>query len=65
MNEVKNYEREGGSCPKCGTRAEFRVCSQCGVAAWVIDCGHYGQPRPIAAGPDGLLYCDDCWEEKL
>jgi len=54
-------EREGGVCPDCGTRAEYRTCEVCGTSAWVIDCGHYPQPRPIAASQDGQRYlCEDC-----
>jgi len=37
-------------CPSCGTPALIRTCHTCGVAARLIDCGHYWQPRPIAAG---------------
>ncbi len=58
-------EHEGGKCPHCGTEAAWRECDTCGTAAWVIDCGHYTQPRPIAPGRvDGSelhrLFCEDC-----
>lgn len=51
-------------CP-CGTPATFRTCVECGVSGWIIDCGHYAQPRPLAAGrADGsnlhYTYCCDC-----
>ena len=58
-------EAEGTKCPHCGEPAKWRVCSECGKGAWIIDCGHMDQPRPIAAGrEDGSeLYkdfCEDC-----
>lgn len=58
-------EHEGGSCPTCGAKAELRICDDCNEEAWIIDCGHYAQPRPIAAGrSDGSemhrTYCEDC-----
>jgi len=58
-------EREGGACPDCGTPAALRTCDTCDTSAWIIDCGHYAQPRPIAAGrADGSdlhhTYCEDC-----
>lgn len=64
---LHDYEREGGACPKCGEPAEFRTCHECGKEAWIIDCGHYDQPRPIASGrKDGsegyLTFCEDCAE---
>jgi hypothetical protein len=63
-----NQEHEGGECPVCGTKAELRTCSVCGKKMWVIDCGHMGQPRPIAAGrTDGSEthkdFCEECAEE--
>jgi hypothetical protein len=55
-------EREGGACSKCGEPAELRRCRKCGETGWIIDCGHYDQPRPISAyGADS--YCDDCFED--
>lgn len=58
-------EREDGCCPDCLEPAEYRVCDECGRGAWIIDCGHYAQPRPYAAGrSDGSdlhhTYCEDC-----
>lgn len=68
MTDISEYEREGGACPHCDEPAVYRTCSACGRSAWVIDCGHYAQPRPISAGRiDGSegykLFCDDCAEE--
>jgi hypothetical protein len=65
VRPIAEYEREGGACPHCGAPAELRTCVVCGRSAWVIDCGHYGQPRPIATGRvDGSdsahYYCDEC-----
>lgn len=55
----------GDTCPACATQAAQRTCSQCGISAWVIDCGHYAQPRPLAAGKaDGsdlhAIFCLNC-----
>ena len=70
MNSARwdEQEKEGGACPECGSPAELRTCSECGASAWIIDCGHYSQPRPIATGrkdgsEDYKLFCDDCAEE--
>ena len=62
---IYDHEYEGGSCPDCGTHAEHRICYECGENAWVIDCGHADQPRPLASGRrDGTsahrTYCDEC-----
>jgi hypothetical protein len=67
MNNEENYEIEGGSCPECGTQAQLRTCDDCGETAWIIDCGHMSQPRPIAGGrSDGSeghrTFCTDCAE---
>ena len=66
---MDNYEVEGGSCPHCGEPARLRECYFCGKREWLIDCGHYAQPRPIAgngtASPNNDV-CDDCeaaWED--
>jgi len=68
MTDLSRYEREGGACPHCGEQATYRTCSVCGLSAWIIDCGHYAQPRPIAAGKVGgregyKTFCEDCAEE--
>ena len=47
----------------------LRECSRCGLKAWIIDCGHMQQPRPIASGmADGsqlhLDFCEDCAHEE-
>lgn len=62
------YEYNGGVCPACGERAVLRTCSVCGEQRWTIDCGHYSQPRPIAAGrANGSElhndFCEDCAQE--
>jgi hypothetical protein len=54
-------EQDGGECPDCGEDAVYRTCCRCKQGAWIIDCGHYDQPRPIAAHGSND-YCDDCWE---
>jgi hypothetical protein len=53
-------EDEGGKCPECNTPAVWRVCYVCGKGAWIIDCGHYPQPRPISVDPQGEMICDEC-----
>jgi hypothetical protein len=63
-------EEEGGCCPICEEPARWRECSICGKGAWIIDCGHQDQPRPIAHGrTDGSqghrLFCEDCAEEEV
>lgn len=63
--KATNHEHEGGECPQCNTPAQHRRCTECGTTAWIIDCGHMAQPRPIASGrADGSdlqqHYCDDC-----
>jgi len=55
----------GSTCPHCGEAAKLRRCYVCGAEAWLVDCGHYPQPRPIAAGrADGSDlehdYCEYC-----
>lgn len=58
-------QQDGEACQACATEAVYRQCCRCGVSGWVIDCGHYAQPRPLAAGrQDGNdlshIYCLDC-----
>jgi hypothetical protein len=60
-------ECEGGACPICFERARLLTCWQCCESAWIIDCAHFEQPRPIAFGrADGSdghrLFCDECAE---
>jgi len=57
--------QEGSVCPHCGEPARLRRCCICGTEAWLIDCGHYPQPGPIAAGlfdgsDMGRDYCVRC-----
>jgi len=52
-------------CAFCGQEAEYRVCDQCGVSDWIIDCGDQAQPAKIAAGRAdgsdmGHTYCTKC-----
>lgn len=54
------YQDEGEQCRSCGARAKHRVCETCGESGWVIDCGHFPQPRPISADSYGHAQCDDC-----
>ena len=64
------YDHENESCVACGIRAVERTCVVCGLTAWIIDCGHKAQPRPLASGradgSDGQnCYCTDCAEGNL
>lgn len=63
MSEL-TIEKEGAVCNRCGEPARYRTCKTCGESAWIIDCGHYDQPRPIAADEHGEDVCDDCYEEQ-
>ena len=47
-------------CADCGERAKRRECDDCGMAAYITDCGHFPQPRPISAA-DGRDYCNLCY----
>lgn len=58
----EGLDKEGASCPDCGHEADYRECDECSKAGWVIDCGHYAQPRPIAP-LEHRMFCDDCFEE--
>ena len=64
--EDVSQEQEDGACPTCGTRAEFRECESCDASGWIIDCGHFAQPRPLAAAADGSgrCLCDECADAK-
>lgn len=67
-DRMAEYEKDGGKCPDCGTPAELMTCEVCGKQAWLIDCGHYDQPRPITGGKIdgsdlGHIYCDGCAEQ--
>jgi len=53
------------ACPACAAQPRLRRCDECGVSAWITDCGHMAQPRPIAAGRyDGSRidrdFCSSC-----
>ena len=63
MGAISNDHED--ACARCGEPAILRTCHVCGIAARLIDCGHYPQPRPIAAGrADGMDgghdYCLHC-----
>jgi hypothetical protein len=63
--DFADAERERGTCPLCNEPARLRTCWECGDSAWIIDCAHFPQPRPIAPGrADGShphrMFCDDC-----
>lgn len=54
-------------CLSCGQEPEWRECATCGTQAWVVDCGHKAQPRPIAADDQDPLHnhiCDACYEAR-
>lgn len=63
MSEL-GIEEEGAVCNRCGEPAKYRTCETCGESAWIIDCGHYAQPRPLAADEYGHIVCNDCYEER-
>lgn len=50
------------ACDLCPCEAEHRACADCGAEAVVVDCGHYDQPRPIAASAHagGDAVCEAC-----
>lgn len=65
-----NHEIEGGSCPQCSEPARLLKCSSCEEEAWIINCGHMDQPRPIAAGTFkgtrmNQLFCKQCAKYRL
>jgi Zn ribbon nucleic-acid-binding protein len=52
-------------CPDCNKESQLRMCDECGLTLWVIDCGHEPQPVEIAPGrADGSdlehTYCYKC-----
>ncbi len=51
------------ACPECGEPSRERTCRRCGISAYLIDCGHYLQPRPISSST-GETLCDACWEDR-
>jgi len=64
-SDVWAEEHERGVCPHCGAPARLRTCWECSESAWIIDCAHFPQPRPIAAGradgsDAGRMFCADC-----
>ncbi len=60
------YEKESGQCPQCEEKAELRTCAECGKSAWIIDCGHFSQPRPISTDDQSPFnhICDDCYQGR-
>ena len=62
-----DYEREGGACPTCGTKARLLTCWECCDSAWVIDCSHRAEPPAMRHGrldgSDGhRVFCGECAE---
>ena len=49
------------ACEVCSTPARLRKCAGCGREGWIVDCGHYPQPRPIA--PMGIFGCECSCDE--
>jgi len=50
-------------CTKCDERARRYTCDDCGVTGMFTNCGHFPQPRPIAA--DGnRTYCEECYAKR-
>ena len=64
LAERRFCQDEPGVCQTCGEPRRERECVGCGVKALVIDCGHYWQPRPISASPDGKDRCSNCSEHN-
>jgi len=65
--ETKNTDLQNvnDQCRSCGKLAQLRVCEDCGLAGYVIDCGHYAQPRPLAASErDGETTCASCEDDR-
>lgn len=65
MSAAMTYLCIDAECTRCDAKARLRTCHSCGVQAIITDCGHFMQPRPIAAGrSDGTDghhdYCTDC-----
>lgn len=56
-------DNQDDHCPDCGVSAEYRYCDNCPNAGYVIDCGHYAQPRPIASVGHKML-CTRCAKQK-
>ena len=48
-------------CEICPAQAERRRCVHCGITMMLTDCGHYDQPRPIAADERGRMVCEECY----
>ena len=61
--ETSEQDHEGGRCPHCAAPARRVECDNCGGWAWLVDCGHESQPRPIAA-LDHHTLCDECAEQS-
>lgn len=55
---IKNDKK----CKDCGAKPELLTCEDCGVSAKITDCGHFPQPRPLAADDTGHVLCDECYE---
>ena len=64
MTSETTYLTTDEDCLDCGEAATERECEDCGARAIVTDCGHYAQPRPIAADEAGKAVCEGCYESR-
>jgi len=61
----RGVQNEGDECPSCGETATWLSCADCNRAAFIIDCEHYAQPRPLAGGKHGSdVTCADCERQR-
>ena len=64
-SDVWAEEHERGRWPPSAAPAQWGTWWECSESAWIIDCAHFPQPRPIAAGradgsDAGRMFCADC-----
>ena len=60
-------QKEGERCLSCKEQSIQRECDDCGRSGYVIDCGHYAQPRPLSTSLYGGIFdvtCEDCEEKR-
>lgn len=61
----RGLQNEGDECPSCGEKSMWLECVDCGRGGYIIDCGHYAQPRPLAGTKHGSdTTCADCEEKR-